>query len=213
MPMQAEQRRAYLELAGVTPEQIEQTVGDLPIVEVSYRARGLARERALSVRDAIRQVLADAAIIAAKYSALRKADRLNTVDADEVATDRRHLEELFATEYALHNPFTDVGNREQIIDGMLTGMISYDGMGSQGFEAVSQSLQVHGDSAVAIGDYRLRARGRAKDLQTGRVYEQDLGGMYRINNTYVHRDNRWQAVLSQMTALPAERKFVLTPDE
>ncbi|GAA5179062.1 hypothetical protein GCM10023322_07900 [Rugosimonospora acidiphila] len=215
MPMQDEQRRAYLERAGVTQEQIDQTVGELPIHEGSYQARGLSRDQAHRVREAVRQVVADAAIIAAKYSTIAKradGDVGREVAADELATDRRHLDELFADEYTLHNPFGQDEGKEHVIDAMLKGMISYDGMGSQGFEASSQSLQVHGDSAVAIGDYRMRATGRAKDAESGEVYQQDLGGTYRITNTYVHRDGRWQAATSQMTAIPAEHKFVLTPD-
>jgi hypothetical protein len=211
MPMQDEHRRAYLERAGVTHEQIDQTVGELPIHEASYQVPGLSAERAEQIRAAIRRVIGDASIIAAKYSAIARSGA--DASDEETARDRRHLEELFAPEYALHNPFGTVEDREHVIEAMLKGMISYDGMGSRGFEAVRQSLQILGDSAVATGDYRLRATGRAKNTETGEVYQQDLGGTYRITNTYAHRDGRWQAVTSQMTSIPAEQKFVLTPDE
>ena len=215
MPMQDEQRRAYLQRAGVSQQQIDQTVGDLPIHEGSYRASGLSRAHAEQVRAAVRQVVADASIIAAKYSAIAQgADRdvAKAVGADEIATDRGYLEELFADEYTLHNPFGTAQDKAQVVDAMLKGMISYDGMGSAGFEALGQSLQVHGDTAVAVGDYRMRASSRARNVETGAVYQQDVGGTYRITNTYVHRNDRWQAATSQMTAVPPEQKFVLTPN-
>jgi len=213
MPMQDEQRRAYLKRAGVTQQQIDQTVGELPLHEGSFAARGLSREQAEQTRAAIRQVIADAAIIAAKYSAITKQTANAEPDAAEVAADRGHLEELFAVEYLLHNPFGAVEDRDHVIDAMLRGMISYDGMGSRGFSAVSQSLQVHGDVAVASGDYSLRASSRAKDAATGEVYQQDVGGNYRITSTYVHRDGRWQATVTQMTTVPAQQKFSLTSDD
>lgn len=212
MPMQDEQRRAYLERTGVTPQQIDQTVGELPIHEATYRVPHMTTERAEGIRRRIRQVIGDASIIAAKYSAAAKGSG-TMPDAEEIAADRRHLEELFVPEYTLHNPFGAVEDRSHVIEAMLTGMIDYDGMGSRGFEAVRQSLQILGDSAVAAGDYRLSASSRAKNLDTGQVYQQDLGGTYRISNTYVNRDGRWQAITTQMTTVPEHQRFVLTTED
>ena len=213
MPMQDEHRRAYLKRAGVTTQQIDQTVGDLPIHEASYQARGISADRAQQIRGALRQVIGDASIIAAKYSAIAQSEQAEAVSAAEQETDRRHLEELFAPEYQLHNPFGAVDDREHVIEAMLKGMISYDGMGSRGFENVHQSLQILGDSAVVTGDYRLQASGRATRIETGEVFQQDLAGTYRITNTYGLRDGRWQAITSQMTKIPEDREFVLTPKE
>jgi len=213
MPMQDEHRRAYLKRAGVTTQQIDQTVGDLPIHEASYQARGISADRAQQIRAALRQVIGDASIIAAKYSAIAQSEQAEAVSAAEQETDRRHLEELFAPEYQLHNPFGAVDDREHVIEAMLKGMISYDGMGSRGFENVQQSLQILGDSAVVTGDYRLKASGRATRIETGEVFQQDLAGTYRITNTYGLRDGRWQAITSQMTKIPEDRDFVLTPKE
>jgi len=213
MPMHDEQRRAYLQRAGVTAEQISQTVGELPIHEATFRTPGMTRERAEQIRRAIRPVIGDASIIAAKYSAVARGKDTEAPKPDEVEEDRRHLEELFAPEYTLHNPFGAVEDRRHVIDAMLSGMIDYDGMGRRGFESVKQSLQILGDSAVVVGFYRMSARGRAKNLDTGRVYQQDLSGNYQISNTYVHRDGRWQTLASQMTTVPTDPGFVLTNDE
>ena len=62
MPMTDEQRRAYLQRAGVAQEQIDETVGELPIHEPTLQEREVARDDAERARGAIRQVLADAAI-------------------------------------------------------------------------------------------------------------------------------------------------------
>jgi len=213
MPMQDEHRRAYLKRAGVTTQQIDQTVGDLPIHEGSYQAPGVSADRAQKIRGALRQVIGDASIIAAKYSAIAQGEKAEAVDAAELTADRQHLEELFAPEYQLHNPFGAMEDREHVVEAILKGMISYDGMGSRGFEAFHQSLQILGDSAVVTGDYRLKAHGRAKRIEGGEVFQQDLAGTYRITNTYVLRDGRWQALTSQMTEVPEDPKFVLTPGE
>jgi hypothetical protein len=212
MPMQDEHRRAYLKRAGVTTQQIDQTVGDLPIHEASYRAPGVSADRAGQIRDSLRQVIGDASIIAAKYSAIAGGEPAASISAAEQATDQRHLEELFAPEYQLHNPFGAVEDREHVIEAMLKGMISYDGMGGRGFESVHQSLQILGDSAIVTGDYRLRASSRATRIETGEVFQKDLDGTYRITTTYALRDGLWQAISTQMTRVPEDRQFVLTPE-
>jgi ketosteroid isomerase-like protein len=211
MPMTNDHRRKSIQQAGATQQQIDEFVGELPLHEGSLRARGLSRPDADRARTGIRQVLADAAIIAGKYSAIAQNGGA-AVPPDERENDRKFLNELFADEYMLVNPFGEQQDKARIIEAMLNGGIQYGGMGSAGFQATKQTLQVHGDTAVATGDYRLRARGRAKSLDTGEVFQQDLGGTYRITNTYVFRDNRWQAAHSQMTQVPAKQKFTLAPD-
>jgi ketosteroid isomerase-like protein len=216
MPMTDEQRRAYLQRADVTQEQIDETVGELPIHEVTLQERGVAREDAELARDAIRQVLADAALISAKYSAVAQArePEAAAVDPDELETDRKILDELFADEYTLFNACGDRLAKAQVLDAMLRGMIHFDGLGRAGFEAVSQSLRVYGDTAVVTGDWRLQARGEAKNIETGEEFEYDLNAPHRITNTYYLRDNRWQAAHSQMTRLSQDRnwRFALNTD-
>jgi hypothetical protein len=214
MPMTKEHRRTYLQRAGATQQQIDEFVGELPLHEASVRARGLSRPDAERARGGIRQVLADAAIIAGKYSAIAQKDQrgVAAVQRKEIEEDRRFLDELFADEYTLVTPFGEKQDKAQIIDAMLNGSIQYSGMGSAGFEATNQSLQLHGDTAVATGEYSMRARGRARKIETGEVFHQDLGGNYRITNTYVFRNNRWQATHSQMTRIPSEQTFTLAPD-
>jgi hypothetical protein len=213
MPMTDEHRRTYLQRAGVTLQQIEETVGKLPIHEGTVQAQGLSSADVERARSSIRQVLADAAIIAAKYSTAAAGAPGGTAPGpDEVAADRRHLEELFAEEYKLITPFGEEQTRAQVIDAMLQGLIHYDGMGRAGFEAKNQTLHAYGGTAVVIGDYQMRASGRAKHVETGEAVEQDLSGSYRITNTYVFRNNRWQASASHMTQVPAEHKLTLSPD-
>jgi hypothetical protein len=210
MPMTKEHRRKSLERAKATQKQIDEFVGELPVHEGSIRARGLSRQDAEHARSGIRQVLADVAIIAGKYSAVAQGG--DAVPAEERENDRKFLDELFADEYTLANPLGEEHAKARIIEGMLNGGIQYSGLGRDGFEAKKQSLQVHGDTAVAVGEYRMQAQGRAKHKETGEVFQQDLGGTYKITNTYVFRDNRWQATRSQMTRIPAEKTFTLAPD-
>ena len=215
MPMQDEQRRAYLERAGVSQRQIDETVGDLPINEDSFVSHGLTRAQAEQAQAAIRQVLADATIISAKYSTIAQTtgqEVAATVDAKEMAADRAHLNELFAEEYALTNPYGEVQDRAHVVDAMVKGMIHWDGLGQAGFEATGQTLHVHPGTATAIGEYRMKASSQAKNTQTGEAFRQDVSGTYRITNTYVFRHDRWQAATSQMTSIPEERSFVLTPE-
>jgi hypothetical protein len=210
--MTAEQRHASLQRAGVTQEQIDETVGELPVHDASRQAHGVSRGDAESARTSIRQVLADVAIIAAKYSTAAKGDKgAAAVDPAEVERDRQHLDELFAEEYTLLTPFGEEQSKAQVVDAILSGAIQYDGMGRAGFEAVSRELRVHGDAATVIGDHRMRATGAAKHLQTGETFQQDLGGSYRITNNYVFRGGRWQASHSQMTKVPAEQTFTMAP--
>jgi hypothetical protein len=210
MPMTNEHRRTSLQRAGVTQQQIDEFVGDLPVHEASVRAKGLSRSDAERARDGIRQVLADVAILSAKHSAAGR-DRSTQVQPGELADDRKFLDELFAEEYTLVNHLGEEQPKAQIIDGILNGTIQYDGMGRAGFEAKKQSLQVHGDTAVATGEYEMKAHGRARRVDTGEGVDHDLSGSYQITNSYVFRDNRWQASRSQMTQIPSEQRVSLAP--
>jgi len=216
MPMTDEERRAYRQRADVTQEQIDETVGELPIHEPTLRERSVARDDAERAREAIRQVLADAALISAKYSAIAQADdpEAAAVGPDELEVDRRYLDELFADEYTLFNACGDVVTKAQVQDAMLKGLIRFDGLGRAGFEAVNQSLRVYGDTAVVTGDWRLRARGEATKVETGEEFEYDLNAPHRITNTYYLHNNRWQAAHSQMTRLQVDRNwtFALNAD-
>jgi hypothetical protein len=213
VPMTDEQRQAYLQRAGISQQQVNETVGQLPIDQASLQAHGVTPDQADQARTAISQVQGDAVIIAAKYSTIAQASDLTAAAAApaEVEADRGYLDELFADEYTLTNPFGEHLNKAQIIDGMVTGTIRYNGMGSAGFEAQGQSLRVYGDSAVAIGNYQLQASGRAQNTQTGEVLQQSLSGTYQVTNTYVYRNNQWQATNTQMTQGPAQRALTLSP--
>jgi hypothetical protein len=212
MPMTNEHRRNYLQRAGTTQQHIDEFVGDLPLHETSVKAKGLSRPDAERARSGIRQVLADVAIIAAKYSAITGDQPGQAqVQPDERERDRQFLDELLAEEYTLANPLGEEQHKAEIIDGVLNGTIQYSGMGSAGFEAKSQSLQVHGDTAVATGEYEMKARARAKHVDTGEVVHHDVSGSYQITNSYVFRDNRWQATRSQMTQKPPDQKVTLSP--
>ena len=84
--------------------------------------------------------------------------------------------------------------KAQVLDAMLKGIIHFDGMGRAGFEAVSQSLRVYGDTAVVTGDWQLQATGKAKNVETDEEYSQD---------------HQWKAVHSQMTRVPAGSEWRL----
>lgn len=209
MPMTNELRSSYIQRAGVTPQQIDEFVGELPVHEGSVQALGLSKPEVDQTHDDIRQVLADVAIIAAKYSAMAQR-RAAAAQPDELEIDRGYLDELLADEYALVNPFGEELGKAHIVDGILSGRIEYSGMGRAGFEPTDQTLHLYGDTALARGDYRLRARGRARHVQTGELARQRLSGEYRITNTYVLREGRWQAVRSQMTRVPPNQRVTFT---
>jgi hypothetical protein len=216
MPMQDRQRQEGLRIAGVSQQQIEEAIGSFPLDQGSIRALGLSRDDAEAVRDEVRQVAADAAIIAAKYNAIARRTNRNItaeVSEDEIAADRAHLEELLADEYRFLNPFGNIEGKRRTIDVILNGRILYSGYGSGGFESMEESLQVHGDTAILVSSFRMGGSGEARKVRTGEVYEQDLAGTYRTTHTYVRRDGRWQYATSQMTAIPEEREFVFVADE
>lgn len=212
MALNDDQRREYLRRARVTQQQIEETVGELPVHPGSIQARGISAEDAEVTRSGLRQVLADTGIITAKYDTLARDGELAGLDPAEVEADRHHLEELFADEYTLMNPFGEEHHKTHVIDGILKGLISYDGMGQAGFEALGQTLQIHGDTAVSKGDYRMSASATAKHTETGEAFQQSVSGTYRVTHTYVFRDNRWQAAATQMTHVPPEPGFTLRPE-
>jgi hypothetical protein len=216
MPMQDSQRREYLGVAGMSQEQIDQAVGSFPIHEPSVQARGLSGDDAAGVRAAVRQVATDAAIIAAKYNTIaRRTERNITqeVGDEEVARDRAVLEELLAEEYTFLNPFGNIEGRTRTIEVILNGRILYSGYGSGAFEAIDETLQIHGDTAVLISSFRMGGSGQARRLRDNEVYEQRLDGMYRTTHTFIRRDGRWQYATSQMTLVPEEREFVFVADE
>jgi hypothetical protein len=216
MPMAVEQRRRIQEQAGLTDEQVEQAIGTFAVDEESARASGLTREQSEAVRQEVRQLGADAALIAAKYNNIaRRTARnpLRELSQEEINADRAHLESLLADEYKFVNPFGNIEDKNRTIDVILNGRILYRSYGGEGFQATEGSLRVHGDTAVLISAFKMRGQGEARRTRTGEIYEQNLDGTYRTTHTFVRRDGRWQYTASQMTTVPEERDFVFVADE
>jgi len=221
MPMTDELRRAYLQRAGVTQKQIDETVGELPIHEPTLQERGVAPDDAERVRSAIGQVMTDISILLAKYGAVAEARVRGAaaVDPDELETDRKILEELYVDEFVLFNGSGDALNKAQVIDAILKGTIRFAGWGGAGavagtsprtgYEPVSQSLRVYGDTAVVFCNVQLQAKGRAINTETGEMHWQDLRGLRRVTATYRLQDNQWKKVHTQMTPVPADRNWRL----
>jgi hypothetical protein len=68
-----------------------------------------------------------------------------------------------------------------------------------GFQTMDDELQVHGTAAVMTATQNMRGTLLVQDPQTGAVRERDVTGTYRITNTYIYRDGRWQLTASHMS--------------
>jgi hypothetical protein len=214
MPLDENQRREYLEQAGVTDEQIEQAVGPVRVSEVTARA---TRHTAADVREAeagVRQLIADVTIISAKYDEISrrtKQDAREVADSNELARDRALLEEMIGDEYRLMNPFGKAEGKEETINKILSGTIRPDTFGRGGFASSEHELQLHGaerpNTAISVGTFTMRGSGLAQ-FPTGAVRWRNLSGTYRTTHTFSFREDRWQITASHLTQVPAKSDFV-----
>lgn len=216
MPISPAQRLRLQEQAGLTENQIDQVIGTFSIHAESAQVSGLSRDQSETVRQEVRQITADAAIIAAKYNKIaRRTARnpLREVTQDEINADRAHLESFIADEYRFVNPFGNIEDKNRTIDVILNGRILYESYGGEGFQATEGSLRVYGDTAVLISAFKMRGQGEARMVQTGEIYEQNLDGTYRTIHTFIRRNGNWLFTHSQMTTVPQQRDFVFIADE
>src|SRR5262249_45002164 len=216
MPISDQQRRRIQEQAGLTDAQVEEAIGTFSVHEESARASGLSREDSEAVRREVRQVGADAALIAAKHNKIAQRtarNPLSEVSQQEIDAERAHLESILADQNNFINTLGNIAGQKPTMAALLNGSILYNPYGGGGLEATEGSLQIHGDTAVLISAFRMRGQGQARRTRSGEIYEQNLDGTYRTTHTFVRRDGRWQYTASQMTQIPEEMDFVFVADE
>jgi hypothetical protein len=206
MPLQETQRLAYMQLAGLTEQQIEQAIGSYTVPDLLLQATGLARSAIDAARGAIRQLSTDVTIITAKYNALAQrsgGDPRHAVDAAELAADRAALEDTMTEVYSFVTPTGETQDRGTVIDSILGGKLRLPTLGRGGYHVVSDSLQVHGDTAVLTSTIEMSAPVRLAELTSGAAAAATASGTYRLSNTYVQAGGRWQLTsghLSQVSS-------------
>lgn len=211
MVMQDDQRRAYQQAAGLTDEQLRQTIGGFTVEQVSARASGLAAAALTSAQQGVRRLVMDAVIISAKYNEVArrsKQDARSVTAQAEIATDRALLENLIGDEYRMANPFGKVENKQRTINKILSGTIRPDTFGRGGFETTEETFHIHGNTATYAGTFDMHGMGLAQFTKSNAVRARNLTGSYRTTHTFVFRDGRWQITASHMTQVPATEDFV-----
>lgn len=205
MPLQETQRRAYMQLAGLSEQQIEETIGSHVVPEHLIRVTDLSQSAVDSVRAAIRQLSTDVAIITAKYNTLAQrtsGDPRQTLDEAEQAADRAVLEELMTDVYIFVTPVGETQNRSTVIDAILAGKLRLPTLGRGGYHVVSDTLQVHGNTAVLTSTIEMNAAGRISELTSTAITDQ-AAGTYQLSNTYVLQNDRWQLTAGHMSRVPS----------
>lgn len=215
MPMHEELRREYMQRAGVSPAQLEESLGHFAVMELNAQASDLDAADVEVARMSVRQVQADAVIISAKYNEMQRTSRRDAREmatADELATDRSLLDELIADEYRLTNPFGKNEGKTEAINKVLSGTIRPEVFGRGGYEALETRLQIHGigkpATVVLQGRFFMRGSGLVQYTRSGKRGWRDLTGQYRTTHAFIFRDGRWMMSASQMTRVPEEPTFV-----
>lgn len=214
MSMPDDLRRQYMEQAGMTDQQLEESIGPVVVAAPSALAVGAPTRDVEAARDAVRQLMADVTIIQAKYNEIARraeTDAREVTSESELATDRELLGQMIADEYRLTNPFGKTEGKQQTINKILSGTIRPETFGRGGFEALEAGVQVLGngriDTIVLYGTFYMRGAGLA-EFRSGETGWRDLTGTYRTTHSFVFRDGRWQETAAQMTIVPSEPEFV-----
>jgi hypothetical protein len=192
---------------GLTAEQLDKiTVGKPKIL-----TKGLTAAQARAAVEAVRQLNSRCVLLSDKYNqaAIQTGrDARLAFDEAEVASDRKTLESLFADDFNFVDPFGVVGTRKTTIDNILSGKVRKDT-----FETTAEALQVHGNTIVSTGLFKLKGSLRVRFTDSGVVRRRDISGDYHSTHTYVKRDGRLQLAASQLTLQPDPKPFTHGPDE
>ena len=100
--------------------------------------------------------------------------------------DSAAVEKFWATEYIFINPRGERVTRAGRLANLRTGRTAFD---SLAHAPEQEQIELYGDMAVYTTLLAIRGR------YSGSQHE----GRYRASVVWVHRDGRWQQVLSQMT--------------
>ena len=98
--------------------------------------------------------------------------------------DTETLDRLLAGEYILTNPAGFVANKSEYLDGARADTAKYESVTNY-----DQVVSVYGNTAVVVGATTVK----------GRYDGHEIGGQFRFTHVFVKREDRWQAVATQLT--------------
>jgi len=205
MPMDPERRRQYQERAGLTDEQIRQTVGTLSVDMEAAAAEGVDARQIEQARAAVQDIMQECTVMSAAYNQIAletDRDARDSVDTAELAADRAMLEDSFTKDYRLTDPAGNVGGRDKTLDAIFSGKIRKETFGRGGFETLKDEFIVKGDSAISVGVFRMNATQLARNIKTGEVRRRRRTGTFHSSHTYVRQGDRWRLAVSQLTLQP-----------
>ena len=104
--------------------------------------------------------------------------------ASRTAGDAEALANIFAEDYMLITAEGVVRTRKDQIDEMRSGQLQF-----QPLHILERSVRLHGETAI------VSSRERSIIIRNG----VDIGGDFRVSRVYVHRQSRWQLVLTHAT--------------
>jgi ketosteroid isomerase-like protein len=104
-----------------------------------------------------------------------------TVEQGAAAVDQYEADDIIDTD-----PSGRVTNKAQDKADLSSGDLKF-----QSIQLSDLNVHVYGDTAVAAGTSTIK----------GTYKGQDISGMYRFTDTWVMRNDKWQAVASQSTKL------------
>jgi Domain of unknown function (DUF4440) len=142
-------------------------------------------------------LLAGAALAAWAY--LRGADKLNERDEQQVlkfeqewadASVRRDtvaLERIEADDYTLTDSAGTVWTKAQDISNYKDGTLQFDSLKNEDLR-----VRIYIGGAVVTG----------RSVVKGKFKEADISGEYRFIDVLENKNNRWQAVFTQLTKVP-----------
>jgi ketosteroid isomerase-like protein len=105
-----------------------------------------------------------------------------------VQSDVEALSVIEAEDFTFISPDGSIMTKAQDLATIRSGDIKYESV-----ELQEQSVRMFGDAGVVTG--RANVKGRYRTF--------DISGAYRYTVTFARRDQRWQAVASQMTRIEA----------
>ncbi|GGM54587.1 hypothetical protein GCM10012275_27170 [Longimycelium tulufanense] len=207
MPVERKQQHRDTEWTSLSSEALERAIGDFTVDSGVTPDSGVTAEQVAEVRQAIKKLVAKAATISDKYIKIKdfakKSGRSfeELVDPEEFSADRAVLNRIVADEYRLVAPHGEIVGKEKCINRMLHGAIRPQSLGPDGFETTEDTLQVHGNTAVSVGTFRMKGKWLTEHEATGEITEEVREFSYRTMHSFTFRNGRWQITASQMTDL------------
>jgi hypothetical protein len=96
------------------------------------------------------------------------------------------LDRLLGDDYILTNPAGLVANKSEYLDGAGADTATYESVVNY-----DQAVKIYGNAAVVTGTTSVK----------GAYDGHDIGGLFRFTHVFVKRQDRWQAVATQLTRI------------